>query len=748
MNENIQYLLDFTEVYRKHMASPKALREIACLRVQFPRCFQRVQSKDLFAGRRSYGAVGVAPIYGHSGTNPVDRCGYYIDLNRVEADLQQSNITDPCLLKKINEAIDLWINEDTAFKLRNAYTEIQAKYMPHDIWNRNSGVIFPLYRIAGTHMDYGKLISLGIEGLKKEIYSRKCSLTAAEEAYIHEAMLEALDLFSAVCLHYAEQIDEQLSALASDARIKQLKEMKRILLRIREHKPESLREAIQLVWLYTLISGATDFGRMDCYLGDLYVNDIQSGRLSKEEAVTLLSSFWMLIDEELHRDARIILGGMGRSNPDNADLFALAAIEVTGKLKLLHPQPSLRCYEGMNECLFEAALDCLGEGTTYPVLYNDDVNVPSVESAFRIGSKEAEQYVFFGCGEYVIEHRSTGTPSGVINLLKALELTLHNGFDPVTGSMLGIQTGEIDSHTGFEELFSAYKLQLEHFIKIIGEQEALEYRIVGEDCTFLYLSMLYDNCIAEGKGLCSGGVKYLGGTLETYGSISTADSLTAIKTAVYDRKLWSLAKLIKMLDADFEGFEKERMLLLDAPKFGNDDDTADAMAQRVHDHVCGYTRELSKHIGLHSYLVVNINNSANTPLGFYTGASADGRKAGQYLSNGNAPTPGRDKNGITAVINSMVKLDTRFHAGASQNMKFSGRLFNEHRNELKQLLKTFFRLGGASCNISVINQKDLEAAIKDPEKYQNLIVRVGGFSARFVSLAEGIQKDILTRNIY
>ena len=192
----------------------------------------------------------------------------------------------------------------------------------------------------------------------------------------------------------------------------------------------------------------------------------------------------------------------------------------------IEPQLSLRFYEGMNPALMEKALEVIGEGRTYPILYNDDVNIPAVEHAFELPQEEAEQYVPFGCGEYIINHRSFGTPSGVINLLKCLEVTMRNGVDPTTGERVGLELGDLSSFATFDELFEAYKRQVEYLVDFMAMQEQMEYEVVGETMANLYLSMLYDDCIERGKGIFSGGIRYLGGTLETYGNTNTADSLT------------------------------------------------------------------------------------------------------------------------------------------------------------------------------------------------------------------------------
>ena len=547
-------------------------------------------------------------------------------------------------------------------------------------------------------------------------------------------------------------IDDAIKKMKFTFDLSRKNELKKIinsLTLIKISKPRTFHEAIQLFWLYSLISDTRNYGRMDIYLGDFLANDINSGILTEDEALNLLQSLWKLMaarNTVVH--GRVIIGGRGRPNEKNADLFALLALEATRTVNEIEPQLSLRIYDGMNQEIFDKAITVISEGRTYPMLYNDDQNIKSISSAFKISEDLATQYVPYGCGEYIIENKSFGTPSGVINLLKALEVTLHNGYDPISKSNMGLALGEFEDFKSFDELMNAYKKQVEFFVRLMAEQEVLEYKIAGEEAPFLLMSLLYDNCLSKSKGMFNGGIQYLGGTLETYGNTNTADSLLAIKKMVYDNKNISPSELLKALDADFNGYEKVRAEILNLPKYGNDIEEADNMLLEIHNHVCNYTRDQAERVGLHSYLVVIINNSANTLMGNSTSASADGRRSREPMNNGNAPSGGNDKNGITAMLNSIVKPKTSIHAGAVQNMSFSKGLFTNHGENVKALLKTYFHNGGAQAMITALSRGDLENAIKQPDKYRNLMVRVGGFSARFVELSPEVQKDILSRTLY
>jgi pyruvate-formate lyase len=736
--------LKFTEVYKQNLNNHQAIREAMCLSAQYPDYFREIRKDDLFAGRIEHGRVGFSiDEWGPTAF------GYYCQFEEIENDLKAGNYSDD-EKKIIFEMMNFWKDEDTSEKLRRAYPEQMAKYLPSDDWMNTSGIAFPLYRLTGGNLNFKKLLDLGIPGLYKEIETLKNqAIQNGKDEKFYEGMKLAIDVLVNVCNHYEKQALEYAQLETNPIRKNELLEIVNMLQALVISKPKTLREAIQLFWLYANISDIRNYGRMDVYLGDFLVNDIEAGILNEESALKLLQSLWQLMaDKHTVVHNRVIIGGLGRPNEKNADRFAILAMEATRTVKEIEPQLTLRFYNGMNPALYEKALDVIGEGRTFPILYNDDVNINSIVKAFGFTKEEATQYVPYGCGEYILDHQSFGTPSGVINLLKALEVTLRNGQDPMTGKTIGLKMGELKDFKSFDELLSAYKKQVEFFVQLLAEQEIIEYNIAGEEAPFLYVSLLYDNCMERGKGIFSGGIKYLGGTIETYGNTNTADSLTAIKELVFDKNEITPDDLLRALDANFEGFSSMRNKLLSAPKYGNDNEAADEMLIEVHNHVCNFVRDQAKRVGLQSYLVVIINNSANTLMGHSTSASADGRLSGTHMNNGNAPSGGSDKEGVTAMLNSIVKPSTEIHAGAVQNMKFSRDMFYEKRDIIKATLKTYFDKGGAQAMITVVNRGDLENALVEPEKYKHIFVRVGGFTARFVELSHDVQQDILSRTLY
>jgi pyruvate-formate lyase len=734
--------LKFTETYRRYQNEPLAIREAQCLRVLFPETFCPLQPGDLFAGRLRIGTVGFGLEQDSGGLAGFGICRW--DGEETADRLIESSGIQGDYLRQVRDMLEFWKKETTF----NKYTE----RLPADLKRALSGEVgnVSCFRLSGVLLDFDKLVHRGIPGLVEDVQvHRTRAAHAGRDTNFYDGMQMALDLFVYVCRHYAHQA-EALALATDDKDWKiELHTIARTLEKTIVSKPDTLREAAQLVWLYALISSVVNYGRMDVYLGDFYVHDIETGLLTEADAVRLLCSLWKLVaDRNIVFNGRIIIGGRGRRNDANADRFALAAMEASRLVKETEPQLSLRFYTGMDPALFSKALDVIGEGRPYPMLYNDDVNVPAVMNAFNVSEVEAGQYLPYGCGEYALDHISIGSPNCNLMMLKALEVTLHNGKDGLDGKSMGIPTGEFTSFKTFEELWNAYTRQIEYHVHYQALAHALEYEIEGEESEFLYVSLLYDGCLERGLSFIKGGARYRGGAIETYGMVNAADSLAAIKDLVYDRKVLTAERLLAALDADFAGYERERKLLLDSPKYGNDNDQVDAMVQAVSDHASRYTHSQAHHAGLDYYLIVNINNYANVYAGKRAAASADGRHAGEPLANGNTPTAGRDTSGVTAFLNSISKIDPSYHAGYVHNMKFSPQMFRENRPKTEALLNTYFAKGGTQAMLTVVGRGDLEAALREPEKYRNLIVRVGGFSARFVELAPEVQADLLARTLY
>ncbi|MBD3243277.1 MAG: hypothetical protein GF331_21990 [Chitinivibrionales bacterium] len=734
----------FTEVHRRAEGDHPFDREIACLRSQVAHTLMPLRPGDFFAGRLDRMLVGIDPERGG-----LTEAAYFCRMERLDEII--GNPEAPSELRRQADSLRrYWADRQTSVRCRADFTEQLQQGLPSDDYYGAREIAYPMYGLGGPCLDYGKLVRLGIPGLREEVRGHRMSHTDRESRRFYDCLTAALDILVDAAVGYANQAAQLARAASSDDAVRQrAHRIERSLRTVVKAPPAAYHEAAQLVWLYSLVALPRNYGRMDMYLGGWLAHDLDTGVLSHDEALEMTAGLWrLMVARGDNFNNRVIIGGRGRPNEAAADRFALLALEAQQRVNDIIPQLSLRWYDGMNPAVWRKAMDTIGAGGTFPILYNDDVNVPAVAGAFGVPASEAEQYVMYGCGEYVLDHRSIGSPDAALNVLKALDITLRGGVDSFDGAARGLALPGLREASTFEDVQQAFVRQIEHQVSLLAEAQATIYRVSGEDAAFPFLSLLYDDCIARGKPLLAGGVRYRGGTLEAFGNNSAADALLAVKTAVFDRRLLTAHDLLESLDKDFVGRERERLMLERLPKYGNDDAEADAMSLWVNEVVCRAAMREGARVGLDSFLVVLVNNGDSVLFGKTTGATPDGRRRGEPVSNGNQPGAGRDTSGLTALLNSMAKLDPSLHAGATHNVKLSRATFTTQRVKTEAMLRGYFAAGGTQTMVTVTDRRELERAMEHPEQYANLIVRVGGYSERFVNLPRDIQLEVIRRTLH
>ncbi len=732
----IKHAVEFTEIYKRN-SGDKYLREARCVAYQLEHILQPLEPGDRLAGMMRHELVGFSSQYGGIYT-------YYFHEPEFLAAFQDcKEELDETARKKAEVALEFWKLENTRKKVTDRFIHRYGFEMGYSF--HSAGFANCDCRVAGTNVDFQKLIRLGLDGLDEEI--DRCA-AEKENGGFYQALHLWVDAVRNACARYAWEA-RALSETGTEEQQARFQKLSQALENIQHKAPATFLEGLQLMWVYSVCSDLMNYGRMDDYLGDLYAEDLQEGRLTEEEGVQLILGLYQHFRtiDKMH-DCRVIIGGLGRHAPDHADQLAMAFMEASRRFKETVPQLTLRYHVGMSEEVLRKALQVNAEGCTFPILYSDETNVPAVEKLYGVTREEAEQYVPFGCGEYVLVGQSTGTPNNGVNLLKALEILLHCGYDKFFEVTVEKELPELREYSSFEELYRALFSMMEPTLQRLAVHKFLNYRVAGEEAGYLHLSLLMDDCLKRGKGLLEGGVRYLNAASEVFGIISAADSLTAIKKLVFEEKRLTLEELVAILDADFEGYETERKWMQAAPKYGNDLEEADQMAVRLFNDIAALTSSCGEKAGLNRYHIVSVNNSMSAEWGYYCEASACGRKRGEAISNGNGPSISADKNGITALLNSMAKFPAENHAGVINNLRLTKELFASSFEKVKFLVQTFLENNGVQLNLCAVGKEDLENAMKHPEQYQNLIVRIGGFSARFVTLEPSVQREILTRTTY
>lgn len=732
--EQLALMERYTEAHRASEGQPKEARELACLRVLYPALLRSIEPEDLIAGRLDFLPIGFGCVTSVGGV------GHYCVFRKLRAFKEQLPEEAHA---RVDALYDYWLDHD----LKTKYCKDALK---DDVVGMFIDCDYPLIataRLSGMMLDYRTLLSLGIGGLRARIEALRAE---NGDSAFYRACLGCLDLFGTCCDALAAKAERAMEG-ADAARRAELVRMRDALLAIREAAPATFFEALQLFWLYALLAGVINYGRMDDVLGPFLQRDLDEGRLTEDEAFRLLRSLWTMIENRRTTvNGRIIVGGRGRRDPEAADTFARIAMRVAQSCRYVEPQFTLRFDTHTPEDIFGAALDTIGQGATYPTLYNDDVNIPAVMRAMRVDEKTAEQYVPFGCGEFVIQGQSTGTPNTCINLLKLLQISLNGGVDPMDGidKSDGVPLAPAEQLDSFDAVFAQYKRLVDHYLDLSVAAQKRSYEIMNEDVSFLFTSILMDDCLGRGRALLDGGVRYLGGTNETYGNINVSDSLVAIRQVVFERGLVSLPALRDAANADFAGQEWLRRQLWEAPKYGNDDPVADDLANELFEFVANGVRDRGIAAGMQYYLIVISNNQLNTEWGRRTAASYDGRRRGQFMNPANNPQGGANHSGPTAMLNSLARFDAGLHGGSVQNIKFTPDFFNNRRDLIKQMFRVYFQRGGCHLMVTVVDRGVLEAAVERPDEYRDLIVRVSGFSAVFVNLEPDIQQELMSRVLY
>lgn len=724
----------FTRAYQEHEHAPAPIREAMCLREQYPALMGDLRPGDRFAGRKAADRLAYVgtiwwsapPRTQHGEYVPCKQGGYCFDFG-----MAARLADDPDQREAVQDLVEFWRDRCTWSKSERELdpTVREAVIAEGMVPSGSNGFC------VAVNVD--RLIQQGLPGLRDDVRAR---MSGASDPAFYDGLLRALEVVEDVARHYRDQ------ALALQSEDVEFGAVAQTLAANLERAPKTFREALQLFWLYThLVSGNhPEAYRLDQALGDLYVQDIESGVLTEEQAVELLVALWRMFSQN-GADAlcRIVIGGKGRRNEVHADRFALAAMEATRRHKGVTPQLTLRCYDGMNTALLEKAFDCIAEGCCFPMLYNDEAVIPGVMRSMNLSEADATHYYPLGCGEYMVGWSSPSVLCCGWSIGKTLDAALHGGAS--WGVQVGPPTPPPSEIESFEALYQAFLEQVEFCADATARFYRNVFDTVPGDCPFLLASLLTDGCVESGKGILEG-AKHLGACVMGHGFTNAADALAALRRVVFRQRRWALSEVVEALDADFEGQEELRAALVESPKFGNDIDEVDELLVRLWDDINSAAERAGRRAGLGFYTVSSVN-----PGGYGMGescpATADGRRAGRPFAIGHAPTAGMDRSGLTALFNSVAKASPA-NGGATTNVKVSREMFAHSRGKVVALFDAYFAAGGQEATVTVVSRTDLEQAMLAPEQYPHLLVRLGGWCARFVELSREVQEEIIRRTLY
>ena len=599
-----------------------------------------------------------------------------------------------------------------------------------------------------TVPNYNTLLELGLDGVLEKIRRYKAinardddtrELYAAWEILI-QGMSRYLEQYAAEAAHlaqteqdaqqklYYQQICENCSFVA-------------------HQKPQTLYQALQLMWCLALWDWVDCVGRVDQYLYPFYVHSKEKPDiLPAEDAIA--SIMFKLWENGAHNAT--LSGCKPVDGSDATNELTFLFLQVLRRIHDVHPRICVRIREEVDPRLLRLIVQMWSEGMCDPSIVSDTCVIPALQK-LGVTLEDARDYATLGCQEIEVPGKSNlGCEDGSFNVAKAFEIAMRGGMSTKKDCRIGPKTKTFLECETFEELYESFERQLCYFVPIFaflcdrGQQER------AANHAKLVKGIFTDGCVERGIPHDAGGPIYNYGVVETAGVPPVADALTAIKKLVFEERRISKEDLQQALDANFAGFEKIRQMLLhQAPKFGNDNDEVDAMACRV---LNTFWDEIAKYRSIRGgqYTGACSLLTGGVTYGGKMGAMADGRFAGEPLGNTMGPRPGADTNGLTAMLASVAKLPLdKGVGGITLNVLLSQKFLSDdqRKDAVAQTLRHYMRSGGQLAQITSANLEDLRDAKLHPERHGNLIVRVGGFSTQFVQLSDDIQNEIISRYI-
>ena len=629
-------------------------------------------------------------------------------------------------------------------------------------------------RAPGHTVLDNKIYRKGLLDFKRDIARSLDALdyVSDPEALDRREALVAMDISCDAVILFAERHAELAERMAADEPDPQRKsELERIAAVCRwvpANSPRDFWEALQYYWfchlaVITELNGWDAFnpGHLDRHLLPFYEHGLGDGTLSPEAARELLECFFVKFNNHpapptvgvtaaesgTYTDfANINLGGLLADGSDGSNELSHLLLDIIDEMHLLQPSSNIQLSRKSPDAFLKHALRVIRKGYGFPSIFNADT---VVEEQLRQGKSLADARAggCSGCVEVGAFGKEAFILTGYFNLMKMLELALHDGVDPRTAQQLGPCTGPADGFASFDDLFQAFAEQLGHFVdvKIAGNQ--LIERLFATEMPAPFLSVMIDDCVANGRDYNAGGARYNNTFIQAVGIGTISDSLAAIRRLVYEEGELSLADLVTALDADFEDQEELRQRLVSRmPKYGNDDDSADDLMMRVFETAFKAIDGRPNGKG-GAYRLEMLPTTSHVYFGSVCCASADGRQSGRPLSEGISPVQGADRNGPTAVLRSAGKMDHVKTGGTLLNMKFTPSLLADESgiDRVADLVRTYFKMDGHHVQFNVVSADTLRTAQADPDAHRDLIVRVAGYSDYFCDLSIELQEEIIER---
>ena len=676
---------------------------------------------------------------------------------------------DPAERAKFQMDIEREIEETKELQSESASDELDEFADAVETW------LVKHWHSGHTLAGYEMLLNTGWGALLSRVEEQLGKAQSEKEKQTVHAFQIVLKACMSYMHRYLEEVERQLNKLKRNNNIDKdncndsyndgfgtrrecLERMRDALMNIEREAPETFYEALQLLTLANEmmycenIPSGISLGRIDYYLYPFYRRDVDAGRLNYEEAGELIEAFWLKCSCQKKAYQNMTLGGCNSDGQCSVNDLTYLCLESAANLRVDQPSVNFRWTDDMPEEAWQAVLALIRTGMGFPALLYDPCCMKA-QTKNGVSKDDVWNYGFVGCVEMAIPGKENAmTELARLNLPKLLDLLLHQGKDTCSDKTFQMKNQKKPAEfKTYEELEQAYLDELEYWVrKIIRNLNRIEH-LYAEKYPLPYLSVLTEDCIGSRKDVMAGGARYTGVGFNMGGIGTAVDALAAIRDVVYDKNMVTLEACMEILDDDFEDSEQiQRYLSARAPKYGNDqsrewdvDQIAFRLEKRVSDTLKEYRNYWGGPYRLGLYTVED-----HAIMGMHTGATADGRKSGESLSNSSGASQGKDTYGPTALINSVTNFPMEEAGnGMVLDVKFTPSLLEEEtgKRALRSLIETYFHKGGMEMQISVVSGETLRAAQEHPENYADLIVRVSGFSAYFCSLRKATQDEIIKR---
>jgi formate C-acetyltransferase len=716
-------------------------------------------------------------IVGERGPGPKETPTYpELSLHTMQ-DLEIMNSREKVFFKVDDEVKRIYREEIIPYwKGKSNRDTIMSQMTPEWIRAYNAGLFteFQEQRAPGHTVSGNKLFRTGFLKLKEEIQESISKLDFDNDNHATEKFeeLKAMKISCDAIIMYAARHADILERLAGHEKNQNRKnefvKMAAICRKVPAHAPETIHEMLQHYWfihlcVITELNPWDSFnpGRLDQHLYPVYENERERGSINTHDLYELLGCFWVKFnnhpsppkigvtasESSTYTDFCLInLGGVKPDGSDAVNEMSYFLLDIIEEMRILQPGSMVQISRKSPDRFIHKALEIIKTGFGQPSCFNSEAIIQellrqgkSLTDARNGGSSGCVESGAFGMEAYWL--------SGYFNLPKVLELTLNNGYDRISKQQIGLKTGYAEEYRTFDELIDGFKRQVDYLVDIKISGNIVIEKIFASCLPVPFLSLLIEDCIMKGKDYNSGGARYNTTYLQGVGIGTVTDMLTSIRFNIYDNHKFTWKELSDALDSDYKDSEKlQYELIYNTPKYGNDDDYADMQAVKVfeiyYDAVNGRANARGgyHHINL-------LPTTSHVYFGSVTLATPDGRNAFRPLSEGISPSQGVDKQGPTSVIKSASKIDHLRTGGTLLNQKFAPQFFEDEEsfNCLTALIRSYFSLGGHHIQFNVVDVATLKEAQKHPELYNDLIVRVAGYSDYFNDLSEDLQNEIIAR---